>query len=160
MISGKQEHVMTEKKSGSFYSINCYITQVAVTEAPKFETPGFPEDAKYGTEVYLCYQRFRHLASKWITSMSQRTRRRILESLLFALDVYLESLIGNHSVLLLRKLGQYVKKSTWISKDMVSIGKHLSFLILVDDYSGLTVAYSMQQKSDALKRYRGFPEPA
>jgi hypothetical protein len=36
--------------------------------------------------------------------------------LIFALDVYLESLIDDHSVLLLRKLGRFVKKLTWISK--------------------------------------------
>jgi len=40
--------------------------------------------------------------------------------------------------------------------DMMSIGKYLYFLILVDDYSGLTGAYPMQKKSDALKCYRGF----
>ena len=44
--------------------------------------------------------------------------------------------------------------------DMMSIGKHLYFLILVDDYSGLTVTYPMQKKSDALKFYRGFAEQA
>ena len=44
--------------------------------------------------------------------------------------------------------------------DMMSIGKHLYFLILVDDYSGLTVAYPMKRKSDALKFYRGFSEQA
>jgi len=32
VISGKQGHVMTVKKSGSFYSSYCYIAQVAVTE--------------------------------------------------------------------------------------------------------------------------------
>jgi hypothetical protein len=30
VISGKQGHVMTANKSGSFYSIDCYTTQVAV----------------------------------------------------------------------------------------------------------------------------------
>ena len=44
--------------------------------------------------------------------------------------------------------------------DMMSIGKHLYFPILVDDNSGLTVAYPMQKKSDALKCYRGFAEQA
>ena len=44
--------------------------------------------------------------------------------------------------------------------DMMSIGKYLYFLILVDDYSGLTGAYPMQKKSDALKCYRGFAEQA
>jgi hypothetical protein len=44
--------------------------------------------------------------------------------------------------------------------DMMSIGKHLYFLILVDDYSELTVAYPMQKKSDAFKCYRGFAEQA
>jgi hypothetical protein len=34
--------------------------------------------------------------------------------------------------------------------DMMAIGKYLYFLKLVDDYSGLTVAYPMQKKSDAL----------
>jgi len=42
--------------------------------------------------------------------------------------------------------------------DMMSIGKHLYFLMLVDDYSGLTVAYPMQKKSDTLKFFRGFAE--
>ena len=36
--------------------------------------------------------------------------------LLSALDVYLESLIDDHSVLLLRKLVPYVKEFTWMSK--------------------------------------------
>jgi hypothetical protein len=44
--------------------------------------------------------------------------------------------------------------------DMMSIGKHLSFLILFYDYSGVTVAYPIQKKSDALKFYRGFAEEA
>jgi hypothetical protein len=44
--------------------------------------------------------------------------------------------------------------------DMMSIGKHLYFLISVDDYSALTVAYPIQKKSDALKFYRGFAEQA
>ena len=44
--------------------------------------------------------------------------------------------------------------------DMMSIGKHLYFLILVDDYSRVKVAYRMQKKSDALKFYRGFAEQA
>ena len=44
--------------------------------------------------------------------------------------------------------------------DMMSIGKHLYYLILVDDYSGLAVAYPVQKKSDALEFYRGFAEKA
>jgi hypothetical protein len=44
--------------------------------------------------------------------------------------------------------------------DMMSIGRHLYFMISVDDYSGLKVAYPMQRKSDALKCYRGFAEQA
>ena len=32
VTSEKQGHVMTVKKSGSFYSINCYTAQVAVTK--------------------------------------------------------------------------------------------------------------------------------
>jgi len=35
--------------------------------------------------------------------------------------------------------------------DMISIGNHLYFVILVDDYSGVTVAYPMQKKWNALK---------
>ena len=42
--------------------------------------------------------------------------------------------------------------------DMMSIEKHLYFLILVDDYSGLV--YPTQKKSDSLKCYRGFSEQA
>jgi hypothetical protein len=42
VISGKQRHVMTVKKSGSLYSINCYTTKVAVTETPKSESPRIP----------------------------------------------------------------------------------------------------------------------
>jgi len=38
--------------------------------------------------------------------------------------------------------------------EMTSIGKHLHFLILVKDYSGVVVAYPMQKKLDALKWYR------
>ena len=34
VTSEKQGHVMTVNKSGSFYSINCYTAQVAVTETP------------------------------------------------------------------------------------------------------------------------------
>jgi hypothetical protein len=44
--------------------------------------------------------------------------------------------------------------------DMMSIGKDLYFPILVDDYSGLKVAYPMQKKSDTRKCYRGFAEQA
>ena len=40
---------------------------------------------------------------------------------------------------------------------MMSIGTHLYFVILLDDYSGLTVADPI---SDALKFYRGFAEKA
>jgi hypothetical protein len=43
---------------------------------------------------------------------------------------------------------------------MMSIGTHLYFVILLDDYSGLTVAYPMQKQLDALKCYRGFAEEA
>jgi len=53
VISGKQGHVMTVQKSGSFYSSNSYIAQVAVTETTKSESPKFPEDVKYSTELYL-----------------------------------------------------------------------------------------------------------
>ena len=53
VISGKQGHVMTVNKSDSFYSINCYTAQVAVTETPKSESPRFPDDVKYSTELYL-----------------------------------------------------------------------------------------------------------
>jgi hypothetical protein len=42
--------------------------------------------------------------------------------------------------------------------DMMSIGKHPYILILVDNYSGLRVAYPMQKRSDALKCYTGFAE--
>jgi hypothetical protein len=78
-----------------------------------------------------------------------------------ALDVYLESLIDDHSVVLI-KLGRFVKSNMDIKgpMDMMSIGKHLYFLILVDDDSGLTVAYPMQKKSDTLKFYTGFAEKA
>jgi hypothetical protein len=69
VISGKQRHVMTVKKSGSFYSINCYTAQVAVTETSKSESPRFSDDVKYSTELCLCHQRFLHLASKSIVSM-------------------------------------------------------------------------------------------
>jgi len=72
VISGKQGHVMTVKKSGSFYSINCYTIQVAVTETSKSESPRFPHDVKYSTELCLWHQRFGHLASKSIVSMSTK----------------------------------------------------------------------------------------
>jgi hypothetical protein len=123
VISGKQGHEMTVEKSGSLHSIECYTAQVAVTETPKSECRRFPENAKHSTELYLWHQRFGRLASKSIVSIPKDSlkdfRSWISHSspfLLFALDVYLESLIDDHSVLLLRKLGRYVKKFTWTSK--------------------------------------------
>jgi len=171
VISGKQGHVMTVKKSGSFYSINCYTAQVAVTEIPKSESPRFPDDVKYSTELCLWHQRFGHLASKSIVSMSIK---RLVEGLP-KLDQSLESIAPLCTGCLLgkfdrrpfrptsKKAGSVCEKVHMDIKgpmDMMSIGKHLYFLILVDDYSGLTVAYPMQKKSDALKFYRGFAEQA
>jgi len=54
---------------------------------------------------------------------------------------------------------RFVKNSHHIHiKGPRSIGRHLYFLVLVDDYSGLKIAYPIQEKSDALKCYRGFAE--
>jgi hypothetical protein len=78
---------MTVKKSVSFYSINCYTAQVAVTETPKSERPRFPDDVKYSTELCPRHQRFGHLASKSIVSMSIK---RLVEGLQ-KLDQSLES---------------------------------------------------------------------
>jgi len=59
----------------------------------------------------------------------------------------LENLIDHHSF-------PYGKKAAWVCEkvhmdikgpiDMMSIRKHLYFLISVDNYSGLTAAYLMQ----------------
>jgi hypothetical protein len=84
VISG-DGHVMTVKKSGSFYSIDCYTTEVAVTET---RSPRFPDDVKYSTELCLWHQRFGHLASKSIVSMSIK---RLVEGLP-KLDQSLESI--------------------------------------------------------------------
>jgi hypothetical protein len=44
--------------------------------------------------------------------------------------------------------------------NMMFVGKNFYFLISIGDYSGLTVTYPMQKKSDALKCSRGFAEHA
>jgi len=121
VISRKQGHVMSVKKSGSFYSINCYTAQVAITKTQLYEGPRFPHDIKYSTELCLWHQRFGHLASKSIVSMSIK---RLVEGLP-KLDLSLESiaplctgcLLGKfYRRPLLRKLGRFVKKFIWISK--------------------------------------------
>jgi len=162
---------MTVKKSGSFYSINCYNAQVAVTDTPKSESPRFPDDVKYSTELCLWHQRFGHLASKSIVPIPMK---RLVEELP-KLDHSLESIAPLCTGCLLGKFDRRPfrptsKKGGLVFEkvhmdikgpmDMMSIGKHLYFLILVDDYSGLTVAYPMKRKSDALKFYRGFSEQA
>ena len=69
VISGKQRHVTTAKKSGSLYSINCCTTQVAVTETPKSESPRIPVASAIRTPCFqiLCFY------------VNQRTRRRTSE---------------------------------------------------------------------------------
>jgi len=42
---------MTVEKFGSFYYMKCYNGEVAVTETVNSESPRFPEDAKYSTEL-------------------------------------------------------------------------------------------------------------
>ena len=46
VISGKQGQVINAKRSGSFYSTNCYTTQIAVTKTPNSESHRFLKDAK------------------------------------------------------------------------------------------------------------------
>jgi hypothetical protein len=124
VISGKKGHVMTVKKSGSIFSINCYTAQVAVTDTSKSESPRFPDDVKYSTELCLWNQRFGHLASKSIVSLSIKRLVEGLPKLDQSLEsiaplftgCILESLIKDHPVLLLKKLSRLVKNFIWISK--------------------------------------------
>jgi hypothetical protein len=159
VISGKLGHVMTVKKSVSFYSINPYTAQVAVTE---IQSPRFPENAKYSTELYQLHQRFGHLASKSMVSMSTKGHFEELPKLVQSLEsigpLTTGCLLGKFDRRPFRptakKAGSVCEKvhmDIQGSMDMLSIGKHLYFMIVVDDYSGLTVAYPMQKKSDPLK---------
>ena len=131
MVSGKQGHVMTVKRSGSFYSINCYTAEVAVT--PESESPRFPEDARYSTELYLWHQRFGYFSSKSIVSMSTKG---LVEGL-SKLDQSLESIAFLCSGCLLGKFDRQPFRPTAkkarsvcakVYMDMMSIEKHLYFL--------------------------------
>jgi len=141
------------------------LEQVAVTETPKSESPRFREHAKCSTELHLWHQRFRPLSSKSITSMSTKGISKLDQSLESIAPLCTGGLVGKFDRRPFRstakKAGSACGKVHMDIKgpmDVMYIEKHLYFLISVDDCSGLTVAYPMQKKSDALKCYRRFAE--